>query len=788
MEHWMEELKALSGPRRAAMEFLRESLPHSDLDTYPFDLFLAFADHALMLRTSAPWCAALEEDMFRHYVLCPRVNDEDLSTHRVRFYVELWGRVKDLSAEDAALAVNRWCHEKATYGAQDDRTASPLTVYRGGVGRCGEESAFLVAALRSVGLAARQVYAPRWSHCDDNHAWVEVLCGGVWRFMGACEPEPILDRGWFNTAASRAVLVRSRTFGQGTGPLHGDLLGNSGGVACYNQTARYARTAQRVFRVMENGSPAAGAQVELQILNEASLHTIAVLTTGADGLASADLGLGTVWVAAIHGPLRAEGVSSGPELVLELTAAPVGEAWQEFDFHAPQDHPVNPAPLSGEQKARRAAGRMAGDLIRAARAANWYDAARAARFPRCDDLLRAARGNFDEIYAFLCEDEDPLREELLRTLRPKDLRDVTAETLEDHLQGAAPYAARFPREVFDAYVLCPRIADEALTPWRSLMGRMEDITPDFENGANLYWPPAQAEAAGRCDEKSLAVLFVAWFRSRGVPARLREIDGAPEVWDSWAFRTVEPEKCAPLTLVKAAGTTPAYRVTWTLSRRTGDGWRLLRLTDDDWDGDEYHIRLPLGTYRLISSVRLPSGDQLAALRSFNLADGGMVRMDLRQRTYALADMLYRRALPPVPAAGLDGAGLENALVPAGRPALLLWLEEGAEPTEHVLNELAEAREKLRALPVDIKFFLRSASARAQPTLARLLASWPEVQVLLGDWAYDLETLSRHLGCDPDRPPLAVVQSRAGEAVYAESGYRVGSVALLTSILSLISGD
>ena len=38
-----------------------------------------------------------------------------------------------------------------------------------------EESAFLVSALRSVGIPARQVYVPRWSHCGDNHArssWV----------------------------------------------------------------------------------------------------------------------------------------------------------------------------------------------------------------------------------------------------------------------------------------------------------------------------------------------------------------------------------------------------------------------------------------------------------------------------------------------------------------------------------------------------------------------------------------------------------------------------------------
>lgn len=64
-------------------------------------------------------------------------------------------------------------------------------------GRCGEESTFTVAALRSVGIPARQVYTPRWAHTDDNHAWVE-RADGEWYFFGACEPEPVLNLGWFN--------------------------------------------------------------------------------------------------------------------------------------------------------------------------------------------------------------------------------------------------------------------------------------------------------------------------------------------------------------------------------------------------------------------------------------------------------------------------------------------------------------------------------------------------------------------------------------------------------------
>ena len=94
---------------------------------------------------------------------------------------------------DAVLEVNHWCHEKAVYMPSDRRTSSPLATVKTAYGRCGEESTLLVAALRSVGIPARQVYTPRWAHTDSNHAWVEAWVDGKWCFLGSCEPEPVLN-------------------------------------------------------------------------------------------------------------------------------------------------------------------------------------------------------------------------------------------------------------------------------------------------------------------------------------------------------------------------------------------------------------------------------------------------------------------------------------------------------------------------------------------------------------------------------------------------------------------
>lgn len=806
MEHWNTQLESLSPERRKAMAFLQSHLPASDLDCYPFSLFLQFADHALALRQQAPWCAGLDEELFLHYVLFPRVNDEDLSFHRTLFHDALWERIAGLSSdEDRVLAVNRWCHEEASYQFQDDRTASPLTVFRNGSGRCGEESAFLVAALRSVGIAARQVYSPCWAHCDDNHAWVEALCDGQWRFLGACEPEPILDRGWFNTAASRAILVHSRLFGTGTSPLHGTLLGRTGAVSWYNQTARYAHTRTYTFQVLRDGLPAAGAAVHIQVLNEASFHTITTLTTDGAGQAQVELGLGDFHVLAQLDGLTAEGDCTGPILTLALEQPrQVATDWQDFTMTAPKDSPIHPALLTPAQKEERASVLATGSAHRESKLEGLDCSAQVPE--RWRDLVQAARGNGNVIAAFLSEDDDPRREGLLRTLTQKDLRDVTAEVLTDHLTHT-PNMDTLPQEVYTAWVLCPRIQLEPLTPWRqalqqvfspseavayqtqpaalwdTLCRRMDTHLAQVYAGQStgLVWTPLEAWQAGRCDERSLRILYMALLRALGVPARLRTLDGMPEFWQDGTFHPLYPQAKGMLTLQCQENQNPLYRQNWSLSQWTGGSWQLLQLSDEDWQNGQRTLSLPAGQYRLTTSVRMPNGNQFASSRVLLVKAGETVQSDLRLRSYALEDLLGCHEMPVMSARTLDGSEVPDFCRLNGRPTLLFWMEEGNEPTEHVLNELAASQQALQALPVNLVFLLRGKESLNQRTLAGVLRDWPDIRVLLDDWAFDLETVARHLTCDPDRPPLAVACNGKGQAVYGVSGYHVGSVELLTRI-------
>ena len=712
------------------LTFIRQALPE-DWDSYPQSLFEAFAAHSHMLRRTVPWCASLSREAYEQYVLCPRVNDEDLSDHRALFYSHLWNRVKDLSQEEAALEVNRWCHEQASYQAQDDRTASPLTVYRCGSGRCGEESAFLVSALRAVGLAARQVYAPRWSHCDDNHAWVEVLCEGRWRFLGACEPEPVLDRGWFNTAASRAMLVHSRTFGPVADlALHGAPLGRQGQALYHNQTSRYAHTKTYTFQAEP------GETITLEVLNESRFCPIAALTADETGGVQVELGIGDLHLSAGEKEAFCHGqTEDGAELTLPSPCTD----WTPFDFRAPQDAPVNPAPLDQAQRQERAAVLAAGTAKRQARMAGYFDEEQAQNYPQQRELLQKARGNFREIYAFLNKDNDPLRTALLSSLSDKDLRDVTAQLLEVHLERARPWADRYPAEIFRRFVLCPRVAFERLTDW------------------SIPQPGAVGEVIA--------------LRQQGVPALLRPLDGAVLVWQNGKFVPKEPEECGKVTFRKTPVERFLYRQNWSLDFWTGEMWKPLRLADRAWHKNKLNVTLPAGRYRVLTALRLPAGDQFANRLEFTLTPGEELDLPLQLRDCSVDDLISPRELP---LAELGGAH-EKA-------ALLLWLEEGAEPTEHILNELSAALPAFQALDGDVVFFLRRPGAEQQATLAGLLDKWPQVQLVYPEWGYQVETVARHLGLDPDKPPLAVVRDQEGRAAYACCGYQVGAADLLRRVL------
>ncbi|MGM9747465.1 MAG: transglutaminase domain-containing protein, partial [Candidatus Cryptobacteroides sp.] len=331
---------------KECMDFLYAGMPLPDSLVHPRSYWEENVRKTLEVRDKMNW--NIPDREFKHFVLPLRVNNEDLDNFRLVYADTLCNRVKGLSLAEAALEINHWCHEQATYKPSDARTLGPEALVKSGLGRCGEESVLAVSALRAAGIPARQVYTPRWAHTDDNHAWVEVWVDGKWHFMGACEPEPVLDLAWFNSPVSRAMLLHTKVFGNSYDGDE-DVIDRKGAYTEINVIKGYIPARRNTVTVCDiEGNPVADADVEFKIYNYAEFYTVARYRTDSEGKASLDTGIGDVIVWASKGNNYGIGVvsSENGKVVLDRT---FGEAQEiEIDIVPPEENPL--PDLSTEQQ------------------------------------------------------------------------------------------------------------------------------------------------------------------------------------------------------------------------------------------------------------------------------------------------------------------------------------------------------------------------------------------------------------------------------------------------------
>ncbi|MDE6322925.1 MAG: transglutaminase-like domain-containing protein, partial [Paramuribaculum sp.] len=377
--------------REKSMDMLYRYMPAADSANYSREFFSHNVDLALKARSEMPWGSKVPEREFLHFVVPVRVNNEDLDNHREVFYNELKDRVKNLSMKEAILEINHWCHEKVTYQPSDGRTHSPLASVSSAIGRCGEESTFGVAALRAMGIPARQVYTPRWAHTDDNHAWVEAWADGQWYFLGACEPEPVLNLGWFNAPASRGMLMHARVFG----PYDGDeeILSTADGITDINVTDHYAPvdTLNVIVRDQEM-NPIRDARVSFRIYNYAEFYPIATKLTGTDGSASVIAGRGDLLVWASDGKsFNFKKVRVGKDRRVEIILPRENNTQKSIDMDFTPPPAISATPyVSAEQRAENDTRFATEDSIRLAYVATFI---KQNHGDSVSDLLAKSRAN-----------------------------------------------------------------------------------------------------------------------------------------------------------------------------------------------------------------------------------------------------------------------------------------------------------------------------------------------------------------------------------------------------------
>lgn len=608
--------------------FLYKYMPTSDSVDYSREYWERQVAMSERARKEMPWAKLVPETEWKHFVVPVRVNNEALDDARTVIYEELAPRIKDMSMEEAALEVNHWCHEKVSYQPSDGRTSPPLTTMANAIGRCGEESTFTVAAMRAVGIPARQVYCPRWSHTDSNHAWVEVWVAdddkgnGRWRFMGACEPEAVLDKGWFNWAASRAMLVHTRVFGADYDGRE-EVLGRDKCYTEINCLSTYAPTKNLKVQVVDaEGTPIADATVDFRVYNYAEFYPIATQKTDAEGKASFTTGFGdlVVWVStgdmfnAVYVPAKQEEVTITPSLTANSVCS------QELDLYAPVSSLPEPDRSFVDTVSVNGRRLMKEDSIRVAyQQATFYWGE--------DELLRKARSNWQVIESFLAEaeNEEAAREYLTKGLSEKDLRDVTMEALQDSATRIATEPLRPYME--DLAELLP----SGLTPDTWLQWVDENITVDDErNPIKVYMSAVSVAKHKVTDSRSLEVFKVAGARALGMKAWL-DATGAAYV-----------EGCTPKAqntsgngvLVVNAPENVKYFADFNLALLVEGRPQSLNFDDEDQTlGNPFRNGLPLreGSYLLVTGTRLLGGDVLAAYQIVQVKAGETVEVTITPR-------------------------------------------------------------------------------------------------------------------------------------------------------------
>jgi hypothetical protein len=808
----------LSLEQEEALKFLFAYMPLSDLADYDGKFFMINTDLALKTRKDSPSGKDIPEDIFLHYVLPVRVNNENLDSFRIVYSDELKSRISGLNAIQAALEINYWCHEKVAYQPADIRTSGPVSTILSARGRCGEESTFTVAALRAAGIPARQVYTPRWAHSDDNHAWVEFWTEGKWYYMGACEPEAVPDRGWFTEPARRAMLIHAKSFGAPSGSEN--TISKYRDYSIINNLSKYAVTKQLVVKVTDTDKkPASGAEVEFQLYNYAEFYPLAVIAADENGISRFETGLGDLMVWARQNQkfgFRKISVSETDTLEITLDSKLPESGYIEYDLGVPLARTPFSGP-SGELNRINNERVQKGNGIRKAYIDSWMKTVEAVALANetgldsvvIKDIIRRSMGNFRSVSSFIRnapKGDKELAVKLLGLVAEKDLRDTREDVLEDHLNNTIRYedsGQTYSKDIWLNYVLNPRITNELIVKWRSflfegipVLQRQEMISDpekiviytasrikilDKENYYNTPITPMGVDRLKLSDSFSRDIYFVAICRTLGIPARLEPGTNRPQYFSGNRWHDVwfgqKPEETSDKGYIKLMSADnkpiPEYYIHFTLARFSNGRYNTLeydfnrRITD-------FHEELELdpGKYMVMTGNRISDKRILTSLTFFELKGGEHKRISIKLRKdNATPEKLGKISLDEHLSL-TDGRSV--ALKELAKGGLVMtWIEPDREPTRHIFNDLPLLKKELDDWGGNFVFLTDPAKPGSDIDQA-VITGLPVKSIFASDNGSALLTkICGGVSCSTIRLPLMIMTDKEGNILLRSEGYRIG---------------
>lgn len=811
---------------KSAFKFILAYSPLSDLADYSADFLLANTKNALETKQLTAWGASIPEEIFLHFVLPVRVNNENLDSFRLKMRDSLLYRVRGLSLYDAALELNHWCHERVTYRGSDARTSSPLATIRTSWGRCGEESTLLVATLRAAGIPARQVYTPRWAHCDDNHAWVEVWVDGKWYFMGACEPSPALNMGWFAGPATRTMLVNTRAFGAYFGSE--DVITRGARFSELNVISNYQPAKEIKIKVTDKkNKPVKGAKVEFLLYNYAEFFTLASVYTDAKGTCNFKTGNGDLLIrASKSGKFNMQKLAAKEtELSIKISKNPKFSQ-TEFELTPPTLGKI--IEVNTQDEKRNAERLLEEDSLRAIYTDSFLDSAEANEIvnflnfgdDRIHDLIVNSYGNFQEILDFMkhganmnCKTQAV---DLLSVINPKDLRDSRISVLMDHLKGAMQYYDDYSdKDLWRNYVLNGRIQIEMMTDWRSIgnnvLNEWLHVSPKIFAKSNrkidyliratkMLKIDSIANAHSRApltpngvyrlkcaDPVSRDIFFVALCRSLGIAARLNSGTGIPQYFEknawhdvSFQTKTASTQRYGFVHFENKSSFEPKYYSNFTIGRVLGATIRTI-----DYDDimllskmDE-KIEVPAGKYILTTGNRDIDGKVYVGVQFFDVAANQTSNVAVAVRDIPKADSKWATLNTADFAISRLGMQETEKLgnICNGKPFIIAIIEPDKEPTKHVMADFIANPAVFDSWSGNLIFLLETKNTRSDFS-KKVFDGIPDKSIFAWDvYGKILSTIGELRKEDNllNEMPIIIFGNSTGDLHYFSKGYRIGTV-------------
>ncbi len=789
----------LTKQEKEYLDFLYEYMPLSDKVDYDSAFFIAQVKTAIEARNTFSWGKKIPEDIFKHFVLVYRVNNENLDTARMVMFRMIKDRIKNMSMYDAALEVNHWCHEYVNYKASDGRTSAPLASMRTSWGRCGEESTFTVTALRSVGIPARQCYTPRWAHTDDNHAWVEVWVDGKWYHLGACEPEAKLNVGWFDAPSKRAMMVHTTVFGKYNGDEEKNFVSDK--YSKINLLGNYAPTKKLTVTVKdESGNSVKGATVSFGLYNYAEYYPLAKITTNDEGKATLTTGYGDLMIWAKTSIAYAQKQAFAADTAITITIKKdfiqKDKTYTNIQTLTPPK-PINVTPLDAALVKKNNERLTKEDEIR-----NAY----IKTFPQSDDeLIKNSWGNYEQIQKVL-DSNHPLARKMLNMVYEKDLRDGEYDVFMDHLNNIKEGET-------SEYVINPRIALEKLTPWRSFIRKyFDNIRYVFANGNdvsewvrlnirinptdNYYGVPISPIGvlkSRQSDEHSREILFVAICRSFGIQSRYEWATGRAQwrkdensAWQ-YGFKKLNKKESNDCLLVvhndENNAIKPEYYMQFTIQKFIDNEFQTL-----DYEYEPHFAKLPdtvdlsEGLYRIMVGNRTSSGKVQVSETYFTLKSGTTTDVtitipeaneDITNYGKVNLNENFKQIFPKQ--SNNQKAQNIKALADKSKAIVLAIIDPYKEPSRHLLVDIAKSNEAFDKEQDVYLVLVLNESQLNDDFSTDVFPTLPKNTLVLVDSKFTLEKEiinKTNLRFSGEYPILTVINK--DEVIYMSQGYKISS--------------